>query len=148
MLYFSPLNSMLTWPAVGPWLLHTHFLFAGCVFAYVIAGPDPAPAWWPCAVVYLGCAIALHAEISQLMYGGLWIEIQAPIAQVQGGAEIMYYGGGIAELLLAAVSSPLGAPSAAHVPEMVRRGLATNPVVSPAARLGPRAPPRPARRAS
>lgn len=34
------------------------------------------------------------------MYGGLWIEIQAPIAQVQGGAEIMYYGGDIAAGLL------------------------------------------------
>ena len=56
-----------------------------------------------------------------------WIEIQGPIAQVQGGAEIMDYGGDIAELLPAAVSSPLGAPSAAHEPEMIRRGPATNP---------------------
>lgn len=36
------------------------------------------------------------------MYGGFWIDIHAPIYQVQGGAEIMYYGGDIAELLLAA----------------------------------------------
>ena len=36
------------------------------------------------------------------MYGGFWIDIHAPITQVQGGAGIMYYGGDIAELLLAA----------------------------------------------
>lgn len=40
--------------------------------------------------------------ISQLMYGGFWVDIHAPVKQVQGGAEIMYYGGDIAELLLAA----------------------------------------------
>jgi putative membrane protein len=34
--------------------------------------------------------------------GGFWIDIHGPIAQVQGGAEIMYYGSDIAELLLAA----------------------------------------------
>jgi putative membrane protein len=34
--------------------------------------------------------------------GGFWIDIHGLIAQVQGGAEIMYYGGDIAELLLAA----------------------------------------------
>jgi putative membrane protein len=52
--------------------------------------------------VYLGVAIAAHAVISQLMYGGFWVDIHAPIYQVQAGAEIMYYGGDIAELLLAA----------------------------------------------
>jgi putative membrane protein len=84
--------------------LHADFLFAGCLFAYVIAGPDPAPARprVRARLVYLGCAIALRAAISQLMYGGFRIDIHAPIAQVQGGAAIMYYGGDIAELLLAA----------------------------------------------
>ncbi|MGW2856716.1 hypothetical protein ACWDAZ_33795, partial [Streptomyces sp. NPDC001215] len=53
-------------------------------------------------LVYLGCAVALHAAIAQLMYGGIWVDIHAPIPEVQGGAEIMYYGGDIAELLLAA----------------------------------------------
>ena len=38
------------------------------------------------------------------MYGGFWADIHAPIDQVRGGAEIMYYGGDLAELLLAAAS--------------------------------------------
>lgn len=85
------------------WLLHAHFLLSGCLFAYVIAGPDPAPSrpTVRARLVYLGVAIATHAVISQLMYGGFWVDIHASIPQVQEGAEIMYYGGDIAELLLA-----------------------------------------------
>lgn len=103
-LYFTPLyNTTMSNPAAH-WLLHAHFLLSGCLFAYVIAGPDPAPArpGVRARLVYLGVAIAAHAGISQLMYGGFWADIHAPIYQVQAGAEIMYYGGDIAELLLAA----------------------------------------------
>jgi putative membrane protein len=53
-------------------------------------------------LLVLGVAIALHSVIAQLMYGGFLIDLQVPIAQVRGAAEIMYYGGDIAELLLAA----------------------------------------------
>ncbi|MFD7409673.1 cytochrome c oxidase assembly protein [Streptomyces sp. NPDC059866] len=103
-LYFTPLyNATMDNPAAH-WLLHAHFLLSGCLFAYVIAGPDPAPSrpGVRARLVYLGVAIAAHAVISQLMYGGFWVDIHAPIYQVQAGAEIMYYGGDIAELLLAA----------------------------------------------
>ncbi|MGI5158095.1 cytochrome c oxidase assembly protein [Microbispora sp. CA-102843] len=103
-LYFTPLYSAVTAQPAGHGLLHAHFLLSGCLFAHVIAGPDPAPArpGVRARLVYLGCAIAVHAVVAQLMYGGFWVEIHAPIPEVQGGAEIMYYGGDIAELLLAA----------------------------------------------
>ncbi|MEV6028119.1 cytochrome c oxidase assembly protein [Streptomyces sp. NPDC052036] len=103
-LYFTPLYDTVMAHAAGHWLLHAHFLMSGCLFAYVIAGPDPAPArpGVRARLVCLGCAIALHASIAQLMYAGIWVDIHAPIPEVQGGAEIMYYGGDIAELLLAA----------------------------------------------
>jgi putative membrane protein len=39
--------------------------------------------------------------IAEAMYGGFFVDIHAPIDQVQQGAESMYYGGDIAELLLA-----------------------------------------------
>ncbi|MFC0057653.1 cytochrome c oxidase assembly protein [Streptomyces actinomycinicus] len=103
-LYFTPLyDSVMAEPA-GHWLLHAHFLLSGCLFAHSVAGPDPSPARPGVRVrlVCLGCAIAVHAVVAQLMYGGFWVRIHAPVPQVQGGAEIMYYGGDIAELLLAA----------------------------------------------
>lgn len=103
-LYFTPLYNATASSPAAHWLLHAHFLLSGCLFAYVIAGPDPAPSRprVRARLVYLGVAIAAHAVISQLMYGGFWVDIHAPIHQIRGGAEIMYYGGDIAELLLAA----------------------------------------------
>ncbi|MFD7921699.1 cytochrome c oxidase assembly protein [Streptomyces sp. NPDC059740] len=103
-LYFTPLYDSLTAHPAGHWLLHVHFLLSGCLFAYVVAGPDPAPGrpGVPARLWLLGCAIAVHAVVSQLMYGGFFTHVHAPVAQVRGGAELMYYGGDIAELLLAA----------------------------------------------
>ncbi|MFF2964473.1 cytochrome c oxidase assembly protein [Streptomyces sp. NPDC057963] len=103
-LYFTPLyNATMNQPVLH-WLMHVHFLLAGSLFAWVIAGPDPAPArpGVPTRLVVLGIAVAAHALIAQLIYGGFLINVHAPIDQVQGGAQIMYYGGDIAELLLAA----------------------------------------------
>ncbi|MFF7651566.1 cytochrome c oxidase assembly protein [Streptomyces sp. NPDC007983] len=117
-LYFTPLyRATTTWPP-GHWLLHAHFLLSGCLFAHVIAGPDPA-ARRPgvrARLVWLGCAIALHAGVSQLMYGGFGIDIPAPAAEVQGAAEIMYYGGDIAELLLAGALVATWRPARHTVP--------------------------------
>ncbi|MEU3844737.1 cytochrome c oxidase assembly protein [Streptomyces sp. NPDC028635] len=104
LLYFTPLyNAAMAHPA-GHGLMHAHFLASGFLFAYVVAGPDPAPARPGVRprLVCLGIAIAAHALIAQAMYGGFFVDIHAPIDQVQQGAEIMYYGGDIAELLLAA----------------------------------------------
>ncbi|MDN0194661.1 cytochrome c oxidase assembly protein [Streptomyces sp. S.PNR 29] len=103
-LYFTPLYNATTGSPAAHWLLHAHFLLSGWLFAHAIAGPDPAPSrpGVRARLVCLGVAIAAHAVISQLMYGGFWVDIHAPISEVKGGAEIMYYGGDIAELLLAA----------------------------------------------
>lgn len=125
LLYFTPLSTMMSAHTGLHWLLHAHFLFAGCLFAYVIAGPDPAPArpGVPVRMVVLGVAIAAHALISQLMYGGFGIDIHAPVDQVQGGAQIMYYGGDIAELLLAValVATWRPGPGARRAPQPTRR---------------------------
>ncbi|GAA1434902.1 hypothetical protein GCM10009601_60090 [Streptomyces thermospinosisporus] len=104
LLYFTPLHNAAAAHPAGTWLILVHFLLSGCLFAHAIAGPDPAPArpGVPARLVFLGLAIASHAVMSQLMYGGYRVQVHAPAAEVRGGAEIMYYGGDIAELLLAA----------------------------------------------
>ena len=55
----SPLASTPPQPAAH-WLLHAHFLLSGCLFAHVIAGPDPAPSrpTVRARLVHLGVAIA------------------------------------------------------------------------------------------
>lgn len=104
LLYFTPLyEAALAHPAGHP-LMDAHFLASGCLFAHAVAGPDPAPArpGAPTRLVYLGGAIAAHALIAQAVYGGFLVHIHAPIDEVRQGAELMYYAGDIAELLLAA----------------------------------------------
>ncbi|SNR23160.1 cytochrome c oxidase assembly protein [Actinomadura mexicana] len=103
LVYFTPLyNAAMEHPGLHM-ALHVHFLLSGCLFAWVIAGPDPAPSrpGVLARLVVLGAAVAVHATVSQLIYGGFLIDVHAPIAQVRGGAELMYYGGDVAELLLA-----------------------------------------------
>ncbi|MFD5065420.1 MULTISPECIES: cytochrome c oxidase assembly protein [unclassified Streptomyces] len=143
-LYFTPLyNATMDRPDLH-WLMHTHFLLSGCLFAYVIASPEPAPVQpsVPTRLVTLGVAIATHATISQLMYGGFLIDVHAPISQVQGGAEIMYYGGDIAELLLAAALVATWRPSR-HRSTEANAGLRRSPRAQPLA--GTARPPAPGR---
>ncbi|MCK8678706.1 cytochrome c oxidase assembly protein [Streptomyces lichenis] len=103
-LYFTPLYEAVHGRPLAHLALHAHFLLSGCLFAWVIAGPDPAPArpGVPARLVVLGAAIAAHSTVSQLVYANLYLRVRAPLEQLQGGAELMYYGGDIAELLLAA----------------------------------------------
>ncbi|MDH6224460.1 cytochrome c oxidase assembly protein [Streptomyces sp. MJP52] len=103
LLYFTPLYEAAMAHPAGHRLLHLHFLASGCLFAHVVAGPDPAPArpGVPARLVWLGVAIAAHALVSQALYGGFHVQVHAPAAQLRQGAEIMYYGGDLAELLLA-----------------------------------------------
>ncbi|MEU8202472.1 cytochrome c oxidase assembly protein [Streptosporangium sp. NPDC049046] len=102
-LYCTPLYRITSTGGLPHHLTHLHFLLSGCLFAWVIAGPDPAPRRpsVPLRLVVLGVAIAVHTALSQLMYAGLLVDVPVPAEQLRGAAEIMYYGGDIAELLLA-----------------------------------------------
>jgi putative membrane protein len=102
-LYLTPLYArMLAEPALHQ-LVTVHFVLSGCLFAWVVAGADPAPhrPSVPARLVLLGVAIAAHATLSQLLYAGAYVQVPAPVADRQAGATLMYYGGDIAELLLA-----------------------------------------------
>ena len=103
LLYLTPLYLATTQSVLLHYLVHAHFLAAGYLFAYAIAGPDPSPhrPSVPVRLVILGCAIAGHAVLSQLLYAGGLVHVRVPAADLRAGADIMYYGGDIAELVLA-----------------------------------------------
>lgn len=102
LLYLTPLYAYaMSEPAVHSVVL-AHFLASGCLFTWVIAGPDPAPHRPPVftRLVVLGVAIAAHATLSQLLYAGALVQVPGPDADRRAAATIMYYGGDLAELLL------------------------------------------------
>ncbi|MFC4020839.1 cytochrome c oxidase assembly protein [Micromonospora sp. GCM10011542] len=87
--------------------LHLHYLAAGYLFAWAVAGPDPAPGR-PGLAVRLGAllgAAAGHAALAKYLYahaGTLPPGLTDPDpAAFRSAAQLMYYGGDIAELLLA-----------------------------------------------
>jgi putative membrane protein len=122
-LYVTPLYVLAATRPVLHSPITLHFLLAGCLFVWVLAGPDPAPRRpsVPARLFVLGVAVAAHAVLSQLLYAGAVGPAEIPTVQRQGAATLMYYGGDIAELLVAAAlvaswrptrrrASPTGTP--------------------------------------
>jgi putative membrane protein len=102
-LYFTPLYRAT---AESDWLhvaVHVHLFVVGYLFAWVVAGADPAPGRpsVPRRLVVIGAAILAHAVVAQLIYAGTWVRIPATTAELRSGGDLMYFGGDIAELLLA-----------------------------------------------
>jgi putative membrane protein len=103
-LHLTPLYTEVVTDPVLHNLVLVHFLLSGYLFAWVIAGPDPAPhrPSVRCRLVVLGVAIAAHAALSQLLFAGVVGDAAIPDADRRAGATLLYYGGDLAELLLAA----------------------------------------------
>lgn len=102
-LYFTPLYMAVMMHPALHYLVHLHFLAAGCLYTWVIAGPDPSPhrPSVPARLIVLGVAVLIHSVLSQLLYAGWHVGVSAPAWQMQHAAILMYYGGDIAEMLLA-----------------------------------------------
>jgi putative membrane protein len=105
LLYLTPLYALSSRSDVVHHLLHLHFLLAGYLFAWAVAGPDPAPRRPGMAVrlVVVVAAGGFHAFLAKLLFS------RAPVLRVGGGhdaaeveaaAQLMYYGGHAADLLL------------------------------------------------
>ncbi|WP_051551273.1 cytochrome c oxidase assembly protein [Nocardioides sp. URHA0020] len=103
LLYFTPLYDASTRDPVVHALVHLHLLASGLLFAWVIAGPDPAPvrASVPARLVVLGVAVAVHAVVSQLLFAGILVQVHEPVGEMQAAGNLMYVGGDVAEVLLA-----------------------------------------------
>jgi putative membrane protein len=122
-LYATPLYLTSTEGPTLHHLLHAHFLAAGYLFAWVVAGPDPAPRRpsVPVRLVVLGIAIAAHTTLSQLLYAGVLTPAPDTVADRQAGATLMYYGGDVAELMLAFALLTSWRPWAGRRPPAGRR---------------------------
>jgi putative membrane protein len=102
-LYFTPLYRATLEHRSLHEVVHAHFFLAGYLFAWVVAGADPAPGRpsVPRRLVLLGVAIFGHAVVAQLIYAGVWVQVPATAGELRAGGDLMYFGGDIAELLLA-----------------------------------------------
>ena len=106
-LYLTPLYAVSTSDDTLHHAVHLHFLAAGYLFAWSVAGPDPAPRRpsLRTRVVVLVLAAGAHSHLAKLLYaradelppGGT----HSP-SQVETAAQWMYYGGDVALVLLAA----------------------------------------------
>ncbi|HEX2534149.1 MAG TPA: cytochrome c oxidase assembly protein [Chitinophagaceae bacterium] len=89
-----------------PWavhLLHAHLLLSGYLFAWSVAGPDPAPR--RPGLIIRGTALflfaAAHAFLGKFMYAhGYPKGLTADLGEIRAAAQIMYYSGDAAELIL------------------------------------------------
>lgn len=105
LLYLTPLYAAsLNSPFLHHWV-HLHFLVAGYLFCWsILAGPDASPhrlgLRFRLGVLFI--SIAAHALLSKLMYGYRWPRgTDHSVEEIQAAAQLMYYGGDLAELLLA-----------------------------------------------
>ncbi len=103
-LYLTPLYGWVNQHPPAHLVVYLHFFAAGCLFAWVIAGADPVPHRWsvPRRLVLIGFAVAAHAAIAQLVYAGIGTHLAASDTERRAAGDLMYYGGDIAEILLAA----------------------------------------------
>jgi len=104
LVYLTPLYLLsLADPKVHV-LLHLHFFLAGYLFCWAIAGPDPSPhrAGFRTRLVALFLATAAHSILGKVMYGyGYPRDTGYRLTDIEAAAQLMYYGGNLAEIVLA-----------------------------------------------
>lgn len=109
LLYATPLYSATTTSSLVHHLVLVHLVASGVLFAWAVAGPDPAPRR-PGLPVRLGALVlsaASHAVLAKTLYAraGEWPPGgHGPVEPLQDAAVLMYYGGDLAEVLLVTVA--------------------------------------------
>jgi putative membrane protein len=106
-LYLTPLYAASAQHGLVHHLVHVHFLTAGYLFAWAVAGPDPSPRRPGIGMrtVVLVLAAGAHSYLGKLLYaraGELPPGAGHSVGEVEAAAQWMYYGGDVVELLLAA----------------------------------------------
>lgn len=119
LLYLTPLYARSVESTAVHHAVHLHFVLAGSLFAWAIAGPDPAPRrpGVGVRVVVLVLAAGAHSHLAKLLYAGAG---ELPpgsghgVPEMEVAAQWMYYGGDVAELALAAALFATWYRSAGH----------------------------------
>lgn len=105
LLYLTPLYAASLQNSLLHHWVHLHFLVAGYLFCWsILAGPDTSPHRLSLRLRLgvLFVSVATHALLGKLMYGYLWPRGTGHgVEEIQAAAQLMYYGGDLAELLLA-----------------------------------------------
>lgn len=105
LLYLSPLYALsMASPLVNALVL-THFVAAGYLYAWSIAGPDPAPhrPGMVTRLAVLVVAAGVHAWLAKFLFSRahLFGGHHGGSTTMEQAAQVMYYGGDGSELLLA-----------------------------------------------
>lgn len=106
-LYLTPLYSASLHHQALHYFVHVHFLVAGYLFCWaILAEPDVSThrlsLRFRLGVLFV--SIATHSLLGKLMYGFGWPRGTGhSLEEVQAAAQLMYYGGDLAEVLLAIV---------------------------------------------
>ncbi|RNI24752.1 cytochrome c oxidase assembly protein [Flexivirga caeni] len=85
-------------------VVHLHMFAAGCLFSWYVVGRDPMPTR-PSILrrgLVLFVAAGAHDVLAKLMYAHTLPADAGTIAQLRDGAQLMFYGGDMIDLLLAA----------------------------------------------
>jgi putative membrane protein len=105
LLYLTPLYALTNRSEPVHHLLHVHLLLAGYLFAWAVAGPDPAPRrpGTGTRVAVVIAAGAAHSFLATLLYSraaGLAVGGGHGALEIELAAQWMYYGGHLADLAL------------------------------------------------
>ncbi|NEK95157.1 cytochrome c oxidase assembly protein [Modestobacter muralis] len=102
-LYLTPLFGALHDHAWLHVLVHTHMFLSGCLLSWLLVSPDPMP-HRPSVTVRVVLLIVVaggHNILAKLMYARALPAGAGPVEEVQLGAQWMYYGGDLIDVLLA-----------------------------------------------
>lgn len=107
-LYATPLLAVTMASPLVHHLVLLHLVASGCLFTWAVAGPDPAPRrpGLPVRIGALLVSAASHALLAKTLYAraGEWPPgAHGSVERLQDAARLMYYGGDVAEVLLAVV---------------------------------------------
>jgi putative membrane protein len=103
--YAFYLGPVFGWVHEQPWLhllVHAHMFLTGCLLSWLLVGPDPLPhrPSTRARVLVLLCVAGSHDVLAKVMYAHALPTAAGPVDQVRLGAQWLFYGGDVVEVLL------------------------------------------------